>query len=64
MLYRLLARTVVIHQDTMRRAVEIVELPAFQRVPEHGANQKGKTETDRNQQEDDIDSRYSNAGTA
>ena len=56
--------TVVVHQDTVGGAIEIIELPAFERIPEHRADQKSETETDRNQQEDDIDGRYSNTGTA
>jgi len=52
--------TVVVHQDAVPRSVEIIELAAFERIPKHPADQKREDQTDRNQQKDDIDGRYSN----
>ena len=53
---------IVIHQDAVRRPVEVVELTAPQRIPEDPADQKCEAETDRHQQKDDIDGRYSKRG--
>ena len=53
---------IVIHQDAVRRPVEVVELTAPQRIPENPADQERENQTDRHQQKDDIDGRYSKRG--
>ena len=56
------AAPIVIHQNTVRRPVQIVELTAPQRIPENPADQERENQTDRHQQKDDIDGRYSSTG--
>jgi len=56
------AAAVVVHQNTMARTVEVIELAASERIPEDPADQKRKYQADRNQQKYDIDGGYSNTG--
>ena len=46
--------SVLVHQNTVRGPFQIVELPAAQRPPEHGADRKDEHQAQRHQQINDI----------